>query len=321
MKKTVQFILFLAAMLAPMRFYAQNKVEYPKSIPQRIDSLIKTSAIRPFNGICLIAEDGKIVYNTQNGFADKDKQTKFTHESQFIIGSLSKQITAILVLQACEKGKVDLNTSIKKYLPALKETWADSVTVHQLLNHTSGVVGFGRPLAFVAGKGFSYSNTGYALLGQIAAVANKTTYENAVNKLFKKCKMTRSAFPTIDNIANLCTPYLHQKNGNIIAEKYVIHSEYAAAAGLMTTPEDLVKWNTLLHNGKLLNKDFYTKMTTATTTRNHPIFGDVPYGYALQMATGEPYEIGHGGYATGFASINFYYPKQKIIFHISCLPI
>jgi CubicO group peptidase (beta-lactamase class C family) len=114
------------------------------------------------------------------------------------------------------------------------------------------------------------------------------------------------------NITNLCTPYLRQADGRIKGFAHEIFTDFIPAAGLVTTAEDLMKWNILLHNGKLLGTDFYTKMTTATATRNHPIFGDVPYGYALQMARGEPYEIGHGGYAPGFASINFYYPKEKL---------
>ncbi len=297
--------------------FVPEKMIYPKSIPEKIDSLVKTNAIRPFNGICLISQDGtirnsNIVYQTSNGYADTKKKTTFTPQTQFIVGSLSKQITAVLVLQAAQNHKLDLQTSVKKYLPSLKETWADSITVHQLLNHTSGVVGFGRPLAFAAGKGFSYSNTGYALLGQIVAAVNKKPYEKLVKELFKVCGMKHSAFPTPENITQLATPYL-QIDGKIQAQKHAINAEYVAAAGLMTTAQDLVKWNTHLHTGYLLNKEMYQKMTTATTTRNHPIFGDVPYGYALQMAKGTPYEIGHGGYASGFVSISFYYPQYKTI--------
>jgi D-alanyl-D-alanine carboxypeptidase len=315
MQNTFRLLLLVGFFVAPFHLFAQASQTHKMDLgrlPQKIDSLIATTTVRPFNGVCIIAKDGKVLHSISNGFADRVEKTGFSTTDQFIVGSLSKQITAVLVLQACQKGLIDLNTPIKKYLPDLKETWSDSVTVHQLLNHTSGVVGFGRPLAFKAGSSFSYSNTGYAVLGQIAAAANKTTYEKLVNALFKRCKMKHSAFPTEKNTAHLLTAYV-QKEGKIQASKYEIHPDFAAAAGLMTTPQDLVIWNTMLHSGKLLNTDFYTKMTTPTTVRDHPIFGNVPYAYALQMAQGDGItEIGHGGYATGFVSINFYYPKEKI---------
>ena len=99
----------------------------------KIDSLIKTTNVRQFNGVVLIAENGKIKYSKAYGFKNFDKKTELNIDDQFEIMSNSKQITAVLILKEVEKGKINLQSPIKKYLPKLTQTWADSVTVHQLL--------------------------------------------------------------------------------------------------------------------------------------------------------------------------------------------
>ena len=99
----------------------------------KIDSLIKTTNIRKFNGVILVTENGKIKYSKSYGFKNFEKKTELNIDDQFEIMSNSKQITAVLILKEVEKGKINLQAPIKKYLPKLTQTWADSVTVHQLL--------------------------------------------------------------------------------------------------------------------------------------------------------------------------------------------
>jgi CubicO group peptidase (beta-lactamase class C family) len=107
--------------------------------------------------------------------------------------------------------------------------------------------------------------------------------------------------------------YSRQPNGVIDTVKRVINDIFTPAAGLITTAEDLVLWNENLHSGKLLSNSLYKQMTTGSSVRNHPIFGEIPYGYGVQMdASMGISEIGHGGYTPGFAATNFYYPKTKV---------
>jgi CubicO group peptidase (beta-lactamase class C family) len=84
------------------------------------------------------------------------------------------------------------------------------------------------------------------------------------------------------------------------------------SGGMISTARDLLLWNKNLHGGKLLSNKSYDLMTTASSHREHFIFGKVDYGYGLQIdRKGKTLEIGHSGYATGFASMNFYYPETK----------
>ncbi|MCE7054330.1 beta-lactamase family protein [Algoriphagus sp. AGSA1] len=81
---------------------------------------------------------------------------------QFVIGSISKQITSVLVLREYEKGNLSLNDKIATYLPSIDQSWSKSVTIHHLLTHTHGVVDVNQPLGFEPGAQFQYSQLGFA---------------------------------------------------------------------------------------------------------------------------------------------------------------
>ncbi|MFN3664955.1 MAG: serine hydrolase domain-containing protein, partial [Sediminibacterium sp.] len=160
---------------------AGETADYIKSI----DSLLKTSLPRPFNGVVLITKNGKQLYKKAVGYADFSKKTPLTLRDNFRIQSNSKQITAVLVLKEIEKGSIKLDQPIRQYLPDLKQSWADTVTVHQLLNMSAGLVHLEKPLSFKPGTGFHYSNPAYGLLGLLIEKTTGKTYIEAANSLFK----------------------------------------------------------------------------------------------------------------------------------------
>ena len=280
----------------------------------RIDSLLHTTSVRPFNGKVLIAKGKKILYRSTVGMADFQTKVAFRKHSQFVLGSVSKQFTAVLVLEACDKGLIDLHAPIRKYLPSLPMSWADTVTVHQLLNHTSGYQGKDTTLAFPAGSRFSYSNQAYGLLGEIVSQVQGTTYEVLVANLFQRCGMSHSATPGSAAQNALLSGFSKLPDGKIGQEANTFSGIPLAAGLLISTPKDLLRWNDCLHiQRKLLSSDSYARMIAPTSKRPHPIFGDVDYAYGLQMTHQDGiFEISHGGYAPGFVAVNFYYPVQKI---------
>lgn len=284
----------------------------PSSLSQKIDSLIKTQKIRPFNGVILISKNGILQYEKTHGFADFEKKTPFKMQNHFVVGSISKQITAVLILRAFDQKKLSLEAPIRTYLPNLKQDWADSVTIHHLLNHTSGIVDVDSPLAFQVGTQFAYSGLGYKLLGEIVENVSGKSLEKAVNELFKFCEMNNSFYPNAAKQKSVVKCYSRQEDNGIQQEKKTFENNYAAAGMFISTPYDLLKWNNLLHNGKLLAEDTYQKMTTASALRQHPLWGQVGYGYGLQIERhGNLLEIGHSGYVSGFVSLNFYYPETQ----------
>lgn len=283
-----------------------------EELARKIDSLIKTQNIRPFNGVILIAQNGILQYENATGFADFEQQIPLKTKSNFVIGSISKQITAVLILRALDQGNLNLETPIRAYLPDLKQKWADTVTIHHLLNHTSGIVDIDSALAFPVGTQFAYSNLGYKLLGDILEKTSGKTLEKSVNELFKFCKMANSFYPNEAKQKIVVKAYSREKDKSMQFEKNTFANNYAAAGLFISTPLDLVKWNEFLHNGKLLKPESYQKMTTPSATRDHTLWGKVGYGYGLQIQKkGHLMEMGHSGYVAGFVSNNFYYPEGK----------
>ena len=168
MKLKILLFIFFALNFS----FAQNQ----KQLSKKIDSIIENKNPRPFNGVILITEKGKTKYSKALGFTNFKTRIPLKISDQFEIMSNTKQITAVLLLKEVEKGTVNLNSAIKKYLPSLTQNWADTVTVHQLLNHTHGITDTEKPLLFKAGSDFKYGNLSNIFLGKIIENASKKSY-------------------------------------------------------------------------------------------------------------------------------------------------
>jgi D-alanyl-D-alanine carboxypeptidase len=115
------------------------------SVEQQIDNLVSVKNAKPFNGIILITQNGKKKYSKVIGYSDFEKKVNLKFDDQFVIGSISKQFTAVLALRAFDKNHLELFKPIKNYLPELTQSWADTVTVHHLLTHMHGIVELDKP--------------------------------------------------------------------------------------------------------------------------------------------------------------------------------
>jgi D-alanyl-D-alanine carboxypeptidase len=310
-------ITFLAITVLFINFNlsAQQKADYST----KIDSLLKKESPRSFNGVVYIQENGKMKYAKAYGFADFNKKTTLKINDNFSTMSIAKQITATLILQEVEKGTIDLHTPIRSYLPDFQYSWVDTVTVHNLLNHTGGLHADEiKPfLKLKIGTAFSYSNAGYSLLGQILENQSNKTFETLVTALFKKCKMKNSHYPNEASQRNLTKGHLIKKDGMMKQfEKISFTPDQYWGSHLIVTASDLATWNECLHNGKLLKPITYKLMTSYSITNSHSLFGKNPigYGYGLRINDKQGIkEIGHTGFhpAQGFTAVNLYYPETK----------
>lgn len=291
--------------------FAQAKDDYTA----KIDSLIHNTSPRPFNGVVLVTQKGKAKYSKALGYANFDKKTLLTSNDAFEIMSNTKQITAVLILREYEKGKIDLQAPIKTYLPTLTETWADSVTVHQLLNHTHGIVDLAKPLAFRPGSDFKYGNLSNILLGKIIENVSHKTYRELANALFQSLNMKHTFCYAPNDRKNLV--YGHMENNNVftVVDSSFINDENLPADGVITTAKDLSIWNAKLHKGNILKPATYPLMTTASALSQHDVFGQekTGYGYNIRIVAynGVKY-LGHTGLGEGFASMNIYIPKADV---------
>ncbi|MEO8253318.1 MAG: serine hydrolase domain-containing protein [Flavobacterium sp.] len=285
----------------------------------QIDSLLKTKNPRDFNGVVYIQQNGKTKHAKAYGFANFSKKTPLKIDDKFSTMSIAKQFTATLILQEVEKGTIDLHTPIRKYLPDFKYSWADTVTVHHLLNNTSGLYSesIDKPLKFKPGTAFNYSNVGYYVAGMVLEKQSGKGFETLVTALFKKCKMNNSYYPNEISSIFLTKGHLIKKDGTITEfEKLSFTPDKYWGSHLIVSASDLAKWNECLHNGKLLKPATYKLMTNYSITNKHQLFSENPIGYSYGLRINDKadiYEIGHTGFhpSEGFTAVNLYYPKTK----------
>jgi len=305
----MKYILFLLIFLkTTIVTFGQKNI-----IDEQIDSLISTKTTKPFNGVVLIAQKGKTKYSKIFGYSDIDKKEPLKLNNQFVIGSISKQFTTVLVLREFDKGNIDLFVPIRQYLPELTQSWADTVTIHHLLTHMHGITRLDEPTTFKVGIQYSYSQIGYDLLAKIVEKASRKSFAELSHKLFEDCGMKDTYHPDIKKYNQLVKGYTETESGLIEFETETFQN-YVAAGSFISTVEDLNIWNNLFYNGKLLKskttKILKTKQIGAV--RNHPIFGITEYGYGITVDTKENIlQYGQTGYAPGFISMNFYFPKTK----------
>src|SRR5215216_6485219 len=199
MKTAKLFTLFIVAFITATNAFAQQNV-------QKIDGLLKQyHEYGQFNGSVLVAEKGKVIYKKSFGMANMEWSIPNQPDTKFRIGSVTKQFTATLILQLVEEGKVKLDGKLSDYLTDYRKDTGDKVTIHQLLNHTSGIPSYtGLPnffaevsrnpysvtdfvkkfasgdLEFEPGSKFSYNNSGYFLLGAIIEKVTGKSYETVL---------------------------------------------------------------------------------------------------------------------------------------------
>jgi D-alanyl-D-alanine carboxypeptidase len=281
-------------------------------LAKRIDSLLLAKTQKPFNGVVLISQNGKVIYKKMKGQSDIEKRVPLKLNDQFVIGSISKQITAVLVLQQVDKGLIKLDAPMRRYFKGVKDKWADSVTIHHLLTHTHGITETGKPLAFRQGTQYKYSQLGYDLLSKIVEKVSGKSFSTLSEELFKSINMTSSFHP--DNKSyNVVAGYTEDKTGKLYYEEKSFEN-FAAAGSFVSTANDLVLWNESLHNGKLLKDSTYQLMITKdkVAVREHPVFGLTNYGYGITIDNSNNLiQLGQTGFAPGFVSMDFYFPESK----------
>ncbi|HEY8936034.1 MAG TPA: serine hydrolase domain-containing protein [Cyclobacteriaceae bacterium] len=294
-------------------FTSCNSLAQQPDFRLRIDSLITAKTATPFNGIIVISQNGVTKYSKAQGYSDFENKILLNQFNQFVIGPISKQITAVLVLQESDKGNLKLNVPIRQYLPKLNQPWADTVTIHQLLTHTHGITELDKPLSFKAGSSFAYSQIGYDLLAKIIEQTSKKSFADLSAELFSTCKMYNTFHPSLHKHKNLVKGYTELADGNLVVENN--NSQYnVAAGGFISTANDLVLWNNALFIERKLLKRSYAQMIKKQkgATRNHPLFGSTDYGYGITIDTNDNItQLGQTGFVPGFASMNFYFPESK----------
>ena len=272
-----------------------------------------------FSGYVYVAKNNSIILDKGYGKADFENGIVNTVQTKFDLASLTKQFTALSIMQLEEKKFLNVDDKINKYLPQFPH--GNEITIHQLLNHTSGLPEHPEkfdirkfrptnkpdvdaakknevPLAFTPGSSFSYSNTGYILLGYIIEkVSGKTldTYfaENIFNPLDMKNTGFKSENSFIDNLAVGYLSYKKDKAETSWSETNI--GVVRGSSGLCSTVEDLIKWDNALTSKKLISKESYNRMYT-------PYKNNYCYGWYVYKNSNEKSYYEHYGVGSGYRS-------------------
>jgi CubicO group peptidase (beta-lactamase class C family) len=261
---------------------------FAQSHTEQIDKIMRAfHDFGQFNGTVLVAEHGKIIY--ENGFGNASMEWNIPNapDTKFMIGSISKQFTAMLVLQLVDKGLIDLNKTISGYLPYYPENTSRKITVRQLLNHTSGIPDImnlpdfdekyaskhfstkqllgnfdNLPLDFEPGTRFNYSNSGYNVLAAIIEEVTGKTYGTVLKEFITKpLNMRNTGYaPSISVISNLANAYLWAPLDGYIHPAFFDNSISKGSGGIYSTVDDLFKWDQALYTDTLVPETLRNKM-------------------------------------------------------------
>ena len=283
-----------------------------KLLAQQIDSVFSKTK---FNGSISIVQNGKKLYEKENGLEDFKTEAKLDSNSVFAIGSVSKQFTAAMILMLEDQGKLNTNDKVSKFLPEFQNKHFENITVHQLLNHTSGISDFGHGLLSKPGEKFNYSNKGYFLLGKIIEKVSGKSYDENLQELFEKVGMKNSFTANTYQGKNLASAFVgNSKNFTEVENmpKRLAHESISVpAGGILSSVNDLHQWNSSLYQGKILKPESLKKLLEKSSDRNHPILGKMGYGFGIMMNVGKPLAYFHTGYVKGAPSLLIYYPESE----------
>lgn len=307
----------------------------PKQMTAELDRMLSEQFKQGAPGCAaLVAVKGQIIYKKAFGMANIELDVAMQPDNVFRIGSITKQFTAVAILQLMEQGKLKLDDEITKFIPDYP-TNGHIITIEHLLTHTSGIKSytnvkeFGKlsrtdmkpeevvdliktqPMEFAPGTKWSYNNSGYFLLGYIIEkITGKTYKEYLEENIFKPAGMTSSLYGNdITIVKKRASGYAPGKDGVVNAEFLSMLLPYAAGS-IQSTVEDLFKWNQALHSYRLVKKE-----TLDMAFREYKLLNgkgtSYGYGWMLSGLQGST-TIEHGGGINGFLTNAIYLPHEDV---------
>ena len=307
----------------------------------RVDSLVAAQMkAQRLPGVSLgVMRHGQLIKAKGYGFANLELSVPVTPESVFQTGSVGKQFAATAVMMLVEAGKLSLDDRIIQWFPEAPMPWRN-ITVRHLLSHTSGIPDYGAeestlnkgvvdlhkeytedelvrifttlPLEFEPGAKFSYSNTGYVLIGALIRRVTGEFYGDYLQEhIFKPLGMTSTRIiDEADIIPNRSAGYL-LVNGQLKNQNWVAPSLNTTADGaLYSTVPDMAKWDEALYGEKLLKRESIELMWTPVKLNDGKT---VPYGFAWRTERVNGHRVvWHDGAWQGFTMAIRRYPDDGV---------
>ncbi len=306
-----------------------------QTLETKLDSLIETE----FNekqgpgGVFLVAQHGKPIYQKAFGKANLERDVNLTIHDVFQLGSMTKQFTAVAVLLLEQQGKLNVTDPVTKYIPDYPA--GNRITIHHLLTHTAGIKDFTRmktlvtiaqeemtpkmmvdffknePVDFEPGSKFEYNNSGYVLLGYLIELISGQTYADFIQTyIFDKVGMKQSYYASDRKVISGRAYGYHKKENGYVNKTIINYSVPFSSGALMSTLDDLLKWQNALNENRLLTKESARKAFSTYKLNNGERFA-YGYGWHIKEIAGTPSRE-HGGSIFGFKTMGVYIPGEDI---------
>ncbi len=275
-----------------------------------------------------VIKDGKVVKRVTLGVANVQTRAPITGEVPFQLSSTTKSFTATSVLLLVSDGRLHLSDRLGDLLEGLPPPW-QSVTVRQLLSHTSGLPDITRrsgeldliadsweaalpmlvhaPLQFAPGDRWSYTQTNYVLLARIVEHVSGKTIEAFMNeRLFQPLGMKHTFFVSPGDTRSRVVNYERSDSGQPVPRHLEFPPYVHAAGGLSSSLDDLIMWNAALDSGRLLKPELTREMWATTSLNDGSKFriDGKTIGYGLGWVVDDSpghRSVGHsGGNSTGY---------------------
>ncbi|MFN0274263.1 MAG: serine hydrolase domain-containing protein [Chitinophagales bacterium] len=288
----------------------------------RVDEYVKQyTALDIFSGVVLIAFDGKPVYHKPFGLADREKNIPVTLNTKFLIGSMNKSFTQVVILQLINEGKLKVDDKMTDLLSGFKQPLAKNITVEQLLTHRSGFGDYHGPmyfnmpyekknisgitellkqqeLDFPPGNEQQYSNAGYILLGAIIEkITGKSYAENVNERIIKKLNLQQTFTENIDRVPGRSVGYLKTISG--VENNLPFITEPKSDGGFWATAADILTFYRNYYHGEML--------LTAEMKKPFPYFREMEPLYAQKLKA-----VGMAGGMNGANTVHMEMLHEKI---------
>ncbi|MBV8516438.1 MAG: beta-lactamase family protein [Acidobacteria bacterium] len=332
----VPFLLVFSLVSAPLaaRQHAV-RASAPLAVPG-IDAIAQHALDQGIPGVIISVKKRNAYFHKAWGFSDTDAHVARRDDDVFQVGSVTKQFTAAAILRLEEAGKLHVFDRIRTWLPELDARF-DAITIEQLLTHTAGLGDYladlgtdlfatksereilaliaSKNLLFAPGSHWSYSNSGYYLLGVIVERAANEPYDQFLrDTFFTPLGLDRTSYCG----TNGPVPsgyYLDVPSGATVPMPNLDVSILYSAGGICSTANDLLRWNHALVSGAAISTASYARMTTGVRPTEERPPG---YGYALVIdrLDGRRW-IWHNGIVFGFQTHLAWFPDEDLTIAVS----
>lgn len=281
-----------------------------------------------------VVKDGRLIMARGFGYADLENDVPATAETVYRLGSITKQFTAMAILQLAEAKKLSLDDELTRFLPDYP-TQDHKVTIHHLLNHTSGIKSYTNlltfrvkmrqdfshdqlldvfkkePFEFAPGEKWNYNNSGFYLLGMIIEKASGQSYAEYLQEhIFGPLAMSATRYgDTRPLIRHRAMGYRLDK-GQLVNDDPMSMKAPGAAGALVSNVLDLAKWHLALEAGQFLSPASYEAMYRPTKLADGKT-QDYGYGWGIGEMAGHA-KLSHGGGINGFSTMIARYPLDRL---------